>query len=59
MRVIHVCIKVYRPLEKVMVWVQAACLICINMAAWAWVRLMRINQQQTAINMKEQDTWHF
>ena len=56
MRVIHVCIKVYRPLEKVMVWVQAACLICINMAAWAWVRLMWTNQQTTAINMKEQNT---
>ena len=56
MRVIHVCIKVYRPLERTMVWVQGACLICINMAAWAWVRLRWISQQATAINIKEQDT---
>ena len=56
MRVIHVCIKVYRPLERTVVWVQGACLICINMAAWAWVRLMWTNQQTTAINMKEQNT---
>ena len=39
MRAIHVCIKVYRPLERAMVWVQDACLICINMVAWASVRL--------------------
>ena len=36
---IHVCIKVYRPLERVMVWEQGACLIYINMVVWAWVRL--------------------